>query len=108
MRGAPAEPPRDRRMVVIAETQHAPRRNHIAFVNAEPERGAEYQTNRRRREDQQPDCQRGIGSPRDQLGMYHAVIGTMLSKSVKGDEAIAELQQARELDPKLADNLLDK
>jgi hypothetical protein len=40
--------------------------------------------------------------------MYHAVIGTMLSESVKGDEAIAELQQARELDPKLADNLLDK
>ena len=38
MRRAPAQPPRCRRMVEIAEAQHAPRRDHVAFVDAEPQR----------------------------------------------------------------------
>ena len=42
MRGTPAQPPRCWRMVIISEAhKNASRRDHVAFVHAQPNRGAE-------------------------------------------------------------------
>ena len=52
MSGAPAQPPRCRRMVVIPEAQGTPGRDHVAFVDAEPERRPECDAQSCRSDDQ--------------------------------------------------------
>ena len=55
MGGTPAQPPRCRRMVEVAEAQGTPGRDHVAFINAEPQRRPECDAQRCCADDQQPE-----------------------------------------------------